>query len=97
MEVLLELNLRLQVSSRGRTWVIAKLVGDEQAGVLFSDIANTIDSVSLSDPSKALLNCDTAGGQMGAIVDKSHVYYRTQMFRGFTNKGIVIKLVKSPT
>ncbi|KAK4118086.1 hypothetical protein N657DRAFT_651646 [Parathielavia appendiculata] len=86
-----------QVTSKGRTWVMAKLVGDEQAGVLFSDIANTIDGLNLADPSKALLNCSTAGGQMATIVDDTNPYYQTQLFDGFTNKGIIIKLVKSPS
>jgi hypothetical protein len=86
-----------QVTTKGRTWVMAKLVGDDPAAVLFSDIAGTIDGLALADPSKALLNCSTAGGQMGVIVDESNPYYQTQLFEGFTNKGIIIKLVKSPT
>ncbi|KAK8023662.1 hypothetical protein PG993_011728 [Apiospora rasikravindrae] len=85
-----------QVTSKGSTWVMAKLVGEEPAAVLFSDIAATIDGLGLEDPSKALLNCSTAGGQMGTIVDEENSYYQTQLFDGFTNKGIVIKLVRSP-
>lgn len=85
-----------QVTSKGRTWVMAKLVGDEAAGVLFSDIAATIDGLTVDDPSQALLNCSTAGGQMGTIVDEANPWYQTQLFEGFTNKGIIIKLVKSP-
>lgn len=75
---------------------MAKLVGEEQAGVLFSNIAATVDGIGLDDPSRALINCGTAGGQMGTIVDESNFFYRAQMFEGFTNKGIVIKLVKNP-
>jgi hypothetical protein len=85
-----------QVTTKGRTWVLAKLVGNDPAAILFSDIAATIDGFALTDPSKALLNCSTAGGQMGAIVDESNPFYQTQLFKGFTNKGIIIKLVKSP-
>lgn len=85
-----------QVTSKGRTWVMAKLVGNDQAGVLFSDIAATIDGLALEDPTRALLNCSTAGGQMGTIVDTENPLYQTQLFEGFTNKGIVIKLVRSP-
>ncbi|KAK3290913.1 uncharacterized protein B0H64DRAFT_410916 [Chaetomium fimeti] len=86
-----------QVTSKGSTWVMAKLVGDEPAGVLFADIAATIDGLTLEDPTTALLNCSTAGGQMGTIVDEANPYYQTQLFEGFTNKGIIIKLVKSPS
>jgi hypothetical protein len=86
-----------QVTSKGQTWVMAKLVGDEPAGVLFSDIAATIDGLTLDDPSQAPLNCSTAGGQMGTTVDETKPYYQTQLFEGFTTKGIIIKLVKSPS
>jgi hypothetical protein len=85
-----------QVTTKGRTWVMAKLVGNEQAAVLFSDIAATIDGFMLADSSKALLGCNTAGGQMGVIVNETNPYYQSQGFKGFTNKGIIIKLVKSP-
>ncbi|KAF9882226.1 hypothetical protein CkaCkLH20_00262 [Colletotrichum karsti] len=85
-----------QVTSKGRTWVMAKLVGEQQAGVLFSDIAATIDGFALEDPTRALLNCSNAGGQMGTIVDTENPLYQTQLFEGFTNKGIIIKLVRSP-
>lgn len=85
-----------QVTTKGRTWVMAKLVGNEPAAVLFSDIAATIDGLTLEDPSKALLNCSTAGGQMGVIVDEENPLYQTQLFEGFVNKGIIIKLVRSP-
>lgn len=86
-----------QVTTKGRTWVMAKLVGNDPAAVLFSDIAATIDGITLADPSKALGNCSTAGGQMGAIIDESSSHYQSQLFQSFTNKGIIIKLVKSPT
>ncbi|KAF6813878.1 hypothetical protein CPLU01_14540 [Colletotrichum plurivorum] len=85
-----------QVTSKGRTWVMAKLVGDEPAAVLFSDIANTIDGLNLEDPAESLANCTTHGGQMATIVDEESIYYQSQLFEGFTNKGIVIKLVRSP-
>jgi hypothetical protein len=85
-----------QVTTKGRTWVLAKLVGNDPAAILFSDIAATIGGLALADPSKALLNCSTAGGQMGAIVNESNPFYQAQLFKGFTNKGIIIKLVESP-
>ncbi|KAH6844587.1 hypothetical protein B0I37DRAFT_416189 [Chaetomium sp. MPI-CAGE-AT-0009] len=68
-----------------------------QAGVLFADIAATIDGLTLDDPSTALLNCNTTGGQMATIVDEASPSYQTQLFEGFTNKGIITKLVKSPS
>ncbi|KAJ4294931.1 hypothetical protein N0V88_005170 [Collariella sp. IMI 366227] len=42
-----------KVTSKGRTWVLAKLVGNEPAGVLFSDIAATIDEALTSIVEKA--------------------------------------------
>jgi hypothetical protein len=85
-----------QVTAKGRTWVMAKLVGDEPGAVLFSDIAATIDGLGLSDPTKALTACGTAGGQMGTIVNATDPLYQSEEFNGFTNSGIIIKLVKSP-
>lgn len=40
-----------QITTKGRTWVVAKLVGNERAAVLFSDVAVTIDGLQLEDPS----------------------------------------------
>jgi hypothetical protein len=34
---------------------------------------------------------------MGAIIDESNPFYQSQLFKGFTNKGIIIKIVKSTT
>ncbi|KAI9148706.1 putative beta- -glucanosyltransferase [Paramyrothecium foliicola] len=85
-----------QVTAKGRTWIMAKLVGNEAGAVLFSDIAATIDGMTLDDSSVAIANCSTAGGQMATIVDDTNLLYRSSLFKGFTNKGIIIKVVKSP-
>lgn len=90
-----------QVSTKGKTWAMAKLVGDDSAAVTFNDIANTIDpgaNAPVKDKDAALVKCDTAGGQMGVIVNATDPLYQSKEFvdGGFTNQGIVIKLVHSP-
>ncbi|KJZ69842.1 hypothetical protein HIM_10770 [Hirsutella minnesotensis 3608] len=81
------------VAERGNVMVLAKLVGERDAAVTFSDIASTIHSNE-----KSLVNCGTAGGQMGVIVDKNSDLYKMKEFteRGFTTEGIVIKIVREP-
>ncbi|KAJ2966838.1 hypothetical protein NQ176_g9955 [Zarea fungicola] len=90
-----------QVSAKGKTWALAKLVGDDSAAVTFNDIANTIDpGVNAPDSAKdkAIVKCGTAGGQMGVIVNTADPLYQSKEFidGGYTNQGIVIKLVHSP-
>jgi len=86
-----------QVTTKGRTWILAKLVGDKPAAILFSDIATTIDGLGLNASAKSLVGCGTAGGQMGAIFNTTDPYYESQLFDGFTSKGILIKIVKAPS
>ncbi|POR32697.1 Beta-1,3-glucanosyltransferase [Tolypocladium paradoxum] len=90
-----------QVTTKGGTWALAKLVGDMDVAVAFTDIANTIDpggNAPIADKAKALLKCGTAGGQMGVIVNDTDPLYESAEFvnGGFTTEGIVIKLVHSP-
>lgn len=90
-----------QVSNKGKTWALAKLVGDDSAAVTFNDIANTIDPGAQSsdvEKDKALVKCGTAGGQMGVIVNTTDPLYQSKEFvdGGFTNQGIVVKLVHAP-
>jgi hypothetical protein len=90
-----------QVTAKGGTWVQAKLVGDDNAAVTFSDIANTIDggvNATTEVKAKSLANCGTAGGQMGVIINATDPLYKTDEFvkGGFTTKGIIIKLIHNP-
>ncbi|KAM3537628.1 hypothetical protein ARSEF1564_009443 [Beauveria bassiana] len=90
-----------QVSSKGKTWALAKLVGDDSAAVTFEDIANTIDAAVKAgdtDQSEAINGCGTAGGQMGVIVNTNDPLYQSKEFvdGGYTYEGIVIKLVHAP-
>lgn len=81
---------------------MAKLVGNNNAAVTFSDIANTIDGGDAGGPegaiAQSLMNCGTAGGQMGVIVNSTDPLYASEEFveGGFTHSGIIIKLVHSP-
>lgn len=90
-----------QVTTKGGTWALAKLVGDQSAAVTFNDIANTIDpgaNAPAADKDKAIIKCGTAGGQMGVIVNATDPLYKSKEFidGGYTNEGLVIKLVHSP-
>jgi hypothetical protein len=90
-----------QVTTKGSTWVMAKLVGDKQASVTFDDIANTIDGgATATDAQKkaALYGCNTAGGQVGVKINSTDTRYQQQQFKNgtFTNQGIIIKLVRNP-
>ncbi|ATY60552.1 hypothetical protein A9K55_005455 [Cordyceps militaris] len=90
-----------QVTTKGKTWALAKLVGDDSAAVTFNDIANTIDpgaKAADADKEKALVKCGTAGGQMGVLVNITDPLYQSKEFLdgGYTNQGLVIKLVHSP-
>ncbi|KAI0418378.1 hypothetical protein F5X98DRAFT_386264 [Xylaria grammica] len=91
-----------QVTTKGGTWALAKLVGDDAAAVTFNDIANTIDggvSATPAQVAQSLTNCGTAGGQMGVIVNATDPLYSSAEFvdGGYTNQGIVIKLVHAPS
>lgn len=90
-----------QVTAKGSTWVMAKLVGDKAASVTFDDLADTIDGgAGANDTVKAaaLHGCDTAGGQMGVVVDAGDSRYQQPRFTNgtFTNQGIIVKLVRNP-
>ncbi|KZZ92600.1 hypothetical protein AAL_06226 [Moelleriella libera RCEF 2490] len=90
-----------QVTTKGSTWVMAKLVGDDAASVLFDDIANTIDGGPKATPEQkaaALYGCATDGGQVAVKVNTSDPRYQQEQFVNgtFTNQGIVIKLVRNP-
>ncbi len=90
-----------QVTAKGGTWALAKLVGDYSVAVTFTDIANTIDPGAAATPEQkaaSLVNCGTAGGQMGVIVNATDPLYQSAEFvdGGFTTEGIIIKLVHSP-
>ena len=90
-----------QVTTKGSTWVMAKLVGDEAASVTFDDLANTIDGgakATTDQKAAALYGCGTAGGQIGVVVNATDPRYQQAQFTDgtFTNKGIVVKLVRNP-
>ena len=90
-----------QVTTRGSTWVMAKLVGNVAASVTFDDLANSIDGGTGADnatKAAALYGCDTAGGQMGVVVDADDARYQQAQFTNgtFTNEGIIVKLVRNP-
>jgi hypothetical protein len=90
-----------QVTTKGSTWVMAKLVGDDAASVTFDDIANTIDGGATATPEQkaaALYGCDTNGGQIGVKVNTTDPRYQQEQFKNgtFTNQGIIIKLVRNP-
>jgi len=89
------------VTSKGATLVLAKLVGRDWAAVTFSDIAATIDggAQATSEAKAAVLwGCDTAGGQMGVVVNASDPLYNSEDFlkSGLKNTGIIIKIVRNP-
>lgn len=90
-----------QVTVKGGTWVLAKLVGSNAAAVTFNDIANTIDGgtgASAEQQEASLFNCGTDGGQQGVIVNGTDPLYESDEFVNgkFTNDGIIIKLVHAP-
>ncbi|GAW18335.1 hypothetical protein ANO14919_078100 [Xylariales sp. No.14919] len=90
------------LTTKGGTWALAKLVGDNAAAVTFNDIANTIDggvSATPAQVAQSLTNCGTAGGQMSVIVNATDPLYSGAEFvgGGYTNQGIVIKLVHAPS
>ena len=90
-----------QATTKGTTWLMAKLVGDDAASVTFDDIADTIDGGANATPAQraaALYGCNTAGGQIGVKVNTADVRYQQPQFTNgtFTNKGIVLKLVRNP-
>jgi hypothetical protein len=90
-----------QVATRGSTWVMAKLVGNVAASVTFDDLANSVDGGAGADnvtKAAALYGCDTAGGQMGVVVDTGDARYQQAQFTNgtFTNEGIIVKLVRNP-
>jgi len=90
-----------QVTTKGSTWVMAKLVGDSAASVTFDDLANTIDGgagANATTKAKALYGCNTAGGQMGVVLNATDPRYKQTQFTDgtYTNQGIVIKLVRNP-
>jgi hypothetical protein len=90
-----------QVTTRGSTWVMAKLVGNVAASVTFDDLANSVDGGAGADnvtKAAALYGCDTAGGQMGVVVDTGDARYQQAQFTNgtFTNEGIIVKLVRNP-
>jgi hypothetical protein len=89
------------VTTKGGTMIIAKLVGEQDASIAFDDLANTIDGgdkAKADQKSMALLGCGTAGGQMGVIANGTNPLYQSKNFLGggFTNKGIIIKVVRNP-
>ncbi|KAK5628852.1 hypothetical protein RRF57_004567 [Xylaria bambusicola] len=89
-----------QVTTKGGTWALAKLVGDDAAAVTFNDIATTIDGGPTgAQVNQSLTHCGTAGGQMGVIVNATDPLYSSAEFvnGGYTNQGIVIKLVHAPS
>ncbi|KAM7192997.1 hypothetical protein V8F33_008045 [Rhypophila sp. PSN 637] len=91
-----------QVTTKGSTWVMAKLVGDDAASITFDDLANTIDGggskATPEQKAAALIGCNTAGGQMGVVVNATDPRYQQLQFTNgtFTNQGIIIKLVRNP-
>jgi hypothetical protein len=90
-----------QVTTKGSTWVMAKLVGDDPASITFDDLANTIDGGSgatAAQKQAALYGCNTAGGQMGVKLNTTDPRYQQEQFKDgtYTNKGIIIKLVRNP-
>lgn len=86
-----------EVYSQGSATVLAKLVGNRDASVLFSDIASTLDGTNATSLMRSLLGCFTAGGQMGTWVSTANPLYKSPEFvnGGFTNEGIIIKVVAS--
>jgi hypothetical protein len=90
-----------QVTTKGSTWVMAKLVGDDAASVTFDDIANTIDGgakATTAQKAAALYGCDINGGQVGVKVNTTDPRYQQEQFKNgtYTNQGIIIKLVRNP-
>ncbi|KAL7800723.1 hypothetical protein V8C43DRAFT_302739 [Trichoderma afarasin] len=72
------------VTTKGGTWVMAKLVGNDTASVTFDDIANTIDggaNSTLEQKAAALHSCDTNGGQVGVEVNTMDHRYQQRQFK----------------
>jgi hypothetical protein len=46
----------------------------------------------------SILGCDTAGGQMGVVVNATDPLYQSPDFvsGGFVNTGIIMKVVRAP-
>jgi hypothetical protein len=90
-----------QVTTKGSTWILAKLVGDDAASISLHDLANTLDGgvgATKEQIAKSLLGCETAGGQMGVMINATNPVYQEPQFKNgtYTNKGIVIKIVRNP-
>jgi hypothetical protein len=90
-----------QVTTKGSTLVLAKLIGDDAASVTFDDIANTIDggaSATAAQKAAALYGCGTAGGQVGVAINATDPRYQEEQFTNgtYTNQGIIIKIVRNP-
>lgn len=86
-----------QVTKKGSVMVLAKLIGDQDVSVAFSDIAATLDggTESLAEAQLALTFCGSAGGQMGLVSNATDPYYSSSAYKaaGFVNTGLIIKVV----
>lgn len=85
--------VKRQATTKGSTWVMAKLVGNDTASVTFDDISNTIDGGAKStfeQKAAALHSCDTNGGQVGVEVNTMDPRYQQRQFKDgtYTNQGI---------
>lgn len=87
-----------QVTVKGSTLIVAKLIGNSAASVLFDDIAATIDGGPKATPAQvaaALLGCGSDGGQIGVAVNTTDPRYQLPQFTNgtYVNTGIIIKAV----
>ncbi|KAK0763341.1 hypothetical protein N5P37_004328 [Trichoderma harzianum] len=76
--------VKWQVTTKGSTWVMAILVGNDTASVTFDDIANTVDGgakSTLEQKAAALHSCDTNGGQVGVKVNTMDPRYQQRQFK----------------
>ncbi len=65
--------------------------------MLYVDIANTIDGehATAEDKAKALISCGSDGGAMGVVVNATDKFYSDNQAMGYSNDGILIKLMKA--
>ncbi|PNP58772.1 hypothetical protein THARTR1_01472 [Trichoderma harzianum] len=90
-----------QVTTKGSTWVMAKLVGNDIVSVTFDAIPSTINGgakATVEQKAAALHGGDTNGGHVGVKVNMMDPRYQQGQFKDgtYTNQGIIIKLVSNP-
>jgi hypothetical protein len=92
-----------KATTKGGAWVIAKLIGNDNAAITFNNIANTMNRGDTDTSAEAvakqfIINHEMRGGWMGVVVNGADLLYESDEFceRGSTNSSILIKLIHNP-